>query len=108
MDRVGRFMDDLSREELEQVLAVFRDQSLDILDEMFEDLLGLESLGERAEILARLRRAAHTIKGDSACIGLDGITEVAHRIEDAIELIASEQIGLNRPAVDLVLEALDE
>jgi len=101
-------MDDLSREELEQLFAVFRDQSLQILDEMFEDLLGLESLDESGETVSRLRRAAHTIKGDSACIGLDGVTEVAHRIEDAIDAIASEHSGFNKQAVDLILHALDE
>ena len=101
-------MEDLSREELEQLFAVFRDQSLEILDEMSEDLLGLESLDGSAETLARLRRAAHTIKGDSACVGLDGVMEVAHRIEDAIESVAGGDSGLNRPAVDLILQALDE
>ena len=101
-------MEDLSREELEQLFAVFRDQSLEILDEMSEDLLGLESLDGSAETLARLRRAAHTIKGDSACVGLNGVMEVAHRIEDAIESVAGGDSGLNRPAVDLILLALDE
>ena len=101
-------MEDLSREELEQLFAVFRDQSLEILDEMSEDLLGLGSLDGSAETLARLRRAAHTIKGDSACVGLNGVMEVAHRIEDAIESVAGGDSGLNRLAVDLILEALDE
>ena len=101
-------MEDLSREELEQLFAVFRDQSLEILDEMSEDLLGLESLDGSEETLARLRRGAHTIKGDSACVGLEGVMEVAHRIEDAIESVAGGASGLNRHAVDFILHALDE
>ena len=36
-------MDDLTTSELDQLLAVFRDQSLQILEEMGHDLLALES-----------------------------------------------------------------
>src|SRR5215475_14946823 len=85
-------MDDLSKEELEQLLGVFRDQSLLILEEMDQELLTLESAGVTDEAMARLRRAAHTIKGDSACIGLDGVTEVAHQLEDVFDAILNGQM----------------
>src|SRR5438270_3379755 len=68
----GCKMDDLTTSELDQLLAVFRDQSLQILEEMGHDLLALESNPADADAMTRLRRGAHTIKGDSACIGLDG------------------------------------
>ena len=57
-------MDDLTRAELDQLLEVFRDQSLQILEEMSVDLLALESGRDDPEAMARLRRGAHTIKGD--------------------------------------------
>src|SRR5215813_7185441 len=100
-------MDDLSKEELEQLLGVFRDQSLQILEDMDQELLTLESGGVTDEAMARLRRAAHTIKGDSACIGLDGITEVAHKIEDVFDAVLNGHIGFEAKAVDLILNALD-
>ncbi len=101
-------MDDFNKEELEQLVAVFRDQSLHILDEMAQDLLTLEARGEDAESLARLRRGAHTIKGDSACIGLDGVTEVAHQIEDFLDAAIEGENKIEARAVDLILLALDE
>lgn len=101
-------MDDFNREELEQLIAVFRDQSLQILDEMAQDLLTLEARGEDADSLARLRRGAHTIKGDSACIGLDGVTEVAHKIEDFMGAVIEGENRIEARAVDLILHALDE
>ena len=100
-------MDDSTREELEQLYAVFRDQSLTILDEMSQDLLLLESKGSDEEAMVRLRRAAHTIKGDSACIGLDGVTELAHRIEDILDRVLNNQAAFDRQTVDLFLESLD-
>ena len=99
-------MDEFTNEELEQLMAVFRDQSLQILDEMSQDLLALESKGIDLAILARLRRAAHTIKGDSSCIGLDGVTRIAHWIEDIFDRAVEEQT-FDRAVVDLILEGLD-
>jgi two-component system chemotaxis sensor kinase CheA len=100
-------MDEFSREEIEQLFAVFRDQSLHILDEMCEDLLAVESSSADGDALARLRRAAHTIKGDSACIGLGGVTEIAHKIEDLFDLFSVEDGRYEASAVDSVLAGLD-
>lgn len=100
-------MDDLTRAELDQLLAVFRDQSLQILEEMGHDLLALESNSADAEVMTRLRRAAHTIKGDSACIGLDAVTQLAHKIEDVFDAVLRGKIVFDRRAVDVILESLD-
>ena len=50
-------MDDLTKAELDQLLAVFRDQSLQILEEMGQDLLALESGRADAEAMSASRTA---------------------------------------------------
>lgn len=100
-------MDELSKEELEQLLEVFREQSVRILDEMGNDLVALEAGAVDAEIMTRLRRAAHTIKGDSACVGFEGVTEVAHKIEDVFDAVLNGDVKVERRVVDLVLMSLD-
>jgi two-component system chemotaxis sensor kinase CheA len=102
------FSDDFSLEELNTLLNMFREQSLQILDEMTQDLFTLESKGADAETLARLRRGAHTIKGDSTCVGLDGITEIAHKLEDFINALVNGGMKFDSHSVDLLLEGLDE
>src|SRR5436853_475801 len=101
-------MDELSREELDQLMSVFRDQALGIIEEMIQDLLLLE--GDRIDegAINRLRRAAHTIKGDAACIGLNGITEIAHRLEDLIDAIMSSGSSFDADVVNISLRCLDE
>src|SRR5215470_4691036 len=101
-------MDDLSKEELEQLLGVFREQALTVLEDMSQDILTLEHNQGDAEAMARLRRSAHTIKGDSACIGLDGITEVSHRMEDLIEGVRENKLVIDASLVNVLLKALDE
>ncbi len=100
-------MDEFGKEEMEQLIAVFRHQSLEILDEMNQDLLALESRGADEETIERLRRAAHTIKGDSACVDLEGVTEVAHRIEDLISTVVAGRMEFEPALVDLILDSLD-
>lgn len=100
-------MDEFGKEEMEQLIAVFRHQSLEILDEMNQDLLALESRGADEETIERLRRAAHTIKGDSACVDLEGVTEVAHRIEDLISTVVDGKMEFEPALVDLILDSLD-
>src|SRR5262245_2658420 len=100
-------MDDLEKEELDQLLAVFREQSLRILEEMSQDLLALETGSADPETMTRLRRAAHTVKGDSACIGLEGVTLLAHKIEDAFDAVVGGQKTIDSTSVDMVLNSLD-
>lgn len=100
-------MGDLTTSELDQLLAVFRDQSLQILDEMGHDLLALESNPADADAMTTLRRGAHTIKGDSACVGLDGVTQVAHQIEDVFDAVLRGEIAFDRRSVDVTLRSLD-
>jgi two-component system chemotaxis sensor kinase CheA len=101
-------MDDFSKDELEQLMAVFREQAESTLDEMAQDLLLLEAEESEPEVMSRLRRAAHTIKGDSACIGLEGIGELAHSLEDVLAASADGELKLGPAVVDVMLESLDQ
>ena len=100
-------MDDLTRAELAQLLAVFRDQSLQILDEMGSDLLALESGRADSEAMTRLRRGAHTIKGDSACVDLPNVTRVAHKIEDVFDAVLCGHLKFDSRSVDEIFKGLD-
>src|ERR1700733_1720525 len=100
-------MDDFTNDELEQLLAVFRDQAATILDEMSQNILLLEASPSDPQTMAQLRRSVHTIKGDSACIGLDRITELAHHLEDIIEAARDGELDLDAAVVDIVLQSVD-
>src|ERR671939_738536 len=100
-------MDDFTQKELATLLAVYREQTLHLLDEMTADLLALEAGSADADALARLRRAAHTIKGDSVCVLLDGVAEIAHRIEDLMAEVMARGGDFDRSAVDAMLGGLD-
>ena len=100
-------MNSFTKDDFDQLLAVFREQSLQILDEMGQELLRLEESFSDEESFARLRRGAHTIKGDSACVGLNGITEIAHKIEDIFDLVVRGERSFDEDLVDVVFRSLD-
>src|ERR1041384_288471 len=100
-------MYELTQKELATLLAVYREQTLHLLDEMTADLLAVEAGTADEEALARLRRAAHTIKGDSVCVMLEGVAEIAHRIEDLMENVCARGGDFDRNAVDAMLGGLD-
>src|SRR5262249_42443415 len=100
-------MEDLSKEEFEQLLAVYRDQSIEIVNSMDQALLAFEANPEDPEAIGDLRRAAHTLKGDSYCIGFNQIAEIAHRMEDLFDSLLTENKQLAGSVADLILEALE-
>jgi two-component system chemotaxis sensor kinase CheA len=100
-------MEEFSKEELEQLYSVFRDQTMQILDDLSQDLLALEGKGVEVEVLDRLRRGAHTIKGDAACVGLEGVTETAHKVEDILGWVVEGRLDFDPEVVDWILSILD-
>jgi two-component system, chemotaxis family, sensor kinase CheA len=100
-------MNEFTKDEMQQLLSVFRDQSLQIVEEMGQDLLSLESHGAEPELIAKLKRAAHTLKGDAGCIGLEGVAEIAHKTEDLLDTVAPNEAGSDRRMIDVLFSALD-
>jgi two-component system chemotaxis sensor kinase CheA len=100
-------MDEFSRDELDQLMAVFREQTSGLLDDMSQDLLALEGAEPDLERLLKLRRAAHTIKGDAGCLGLDAISTIAHEIEDEMERVTGGEGRFDRQSLDSIFKQLD-
>jgi two-component system chemotaxis sensor kinase CheA len=69
--------------------AVFLEEASEHLEEMSRGLLELERDPSRAEALDLVFRMAHSIKGMSASLGYDALTEVAHRLEDRMQAARS-------------------
>jgi two-component system, chemotaxis family, sensor kinase CheA len=62
----------------------FRIEARELLEGLNQAVLELERGGSRKEILGRLLRLAHTLKGASRVVKQPGIAECAHAIEDAL------------------------
>lgn len=75
----------------------------EILQTLNQDGLELEKRPGDAEVVRGIRRAVHTLKGDSAACGYRELSELAHQLEDALTPEAAKSAAL----ADVVLTAVD-
>jgi len=88
-----------------ELRALFFESANELLQSLNEAGLDLEANPSDEEVIRRVRRAVHTLKGDSAACGFHKLSELAHELEDAL----SPQIGQNAGSrvADVVLVAAD-
>jgi len=75
---------------------------------MDRDLVQLESSPENDELLNRIFRALHTIKGTSGFLGFDPIVKLGHRAEDVLNLLRRREIPVTRRIMDALLATRDQ
>ncbi|HEY8493817.1 MAG TPA: Hpt domain-containing protein, partial [Myxococcota bacterium] len=82
----------------------------ELLDRMRADLTDLgdqRAAGElEPELVNRLFRSAHTLKGVAGMFGFEGIGALAHRLEDVLDDLRMGRLPPSAPALDLLDEAV--
>jgi len=88
-----------------ELRALFFESANELLQSLNEAGLELESRPADDEVIRRVRRAVHTLKGDSAACGFYKLSELAHELEDVL----SPQVAQGRgpKLAEVVLEAAD-
>jgi len=77
---------DFSDDRGAELRELFFETSQELLQALNEESLKLEKNPGDEEIVRSIRRAVHTLKGDSAACGLRELSELAHQFEDALSL----------------------
>jgi two-component system, chemotaxis family, sensor kinase CheA len=94
-----------SDEHASELRELFFESAEEILQSMNEAGLALEEQPHDNEQLRHVRRAVHTLKGDSAACGFRQLSELAHELED---VLSPELAGQNAAAIaEVVLTAAD-
>ena len=88
-----------------ELRALFFESANELLQSLNEAGLDLEANPSDEEVIRRVRRAVHTLKGDSAACGFHKLSELAHELEEVL----SPQIGQNSGSrlANVVLVAAD-
>lgn len=73
----------------DQILQLYVEDSLDHLNGIESDLLAIESAGSSPdpEILNKVFRAAHSIKGGAGFMGMTVIRDLAHHLENVLSFV---------------------
>ncbi len=94
---------DISDDELPVFLAESEEQ-FQLLD---EGLMELERSGENEELVQRLFRAAHTLKGMAGMIGHKRMVAVTHAMETALDGLRKGKYGVSNELIDPCFIAVD-
>ncbi|MDM8543515.1 Hpt domain-containing protein, partial [Desulfococcaceae bacterium HSG9] len=89
------------------LLEDFITESVEHLEDMETKLLQLESDPENHEILNDIFRSIHTIKGASDYMGLERIAELAHKLENLLDLLRKNEITFTDNILDTLITARD-
>src|SRR5687768_1264095 len=73
------------------LMQTFFAEAEEQLTAMEEGMVGIEHRPDDPELLARVFRAAHTLKGNAAVVGLHTIAEHANHIEDVLDALRNGQ-----------------
>lgn len=93
--------------ELVELRAMFFEQATEVIDSLAELILRVERDPSDAEALRTIRRAVHTLKGDSTAFGFGELTSLAHKYEDALDKVRQGDGIASRALIDLLLGGAD-
>ncbi len=93
--------------DMKKFIARFVEEAREHAGRINEGLVALEKKPDDSETIHAIFRSAHTIKGSSRMLKLAAITDLAHRLEDALGALRDGKIGCSRELMDLLFRAID-
>lgn len=93
---------------IETLLATFREEAPEILAELETALLDLHAAPGKMELINRVLRALHTIKGSGGMAGLTEVSAFAHEVETLFVEVRSGKIVVSPELISLALQARDQ
>ena len=91
-----------------ELVQGFLVESEELLQRLDEDMVALEEHPKDADLLNRIFRALHTIKGTSGFLGFEPIVRVSHRAEDVLNALRRGDIEVSRRSITALLAARDQ
>lgn len=89
------------------MLVEFVTECTDLVDSAESALLDLEESPNNEELINTVFRAFHTVKGTSAFMGLDPISEYTHSVETLLSMVRDGELPFDMACADITLESID-
>ncbi len=89
------------------MVGEFITECSELIDSAESALLDLEDHPDDNELVNTVFRAFHTIKGTSAFMGLDPITEFTHHVETVLSIVRDGDLPFDRACADINFESID-
>ncbi len=93
--------------DLRELQAAYRHEAADLLADLGDALLLLEQDHQNMEVVNRVFRAMHTLKGSGATAGFRRLANFVHHVEDVFNRIRNQQLETTPEVIDAALKACD-
>lgn len=91
----------------QELLDGFLAETTELLEKLDDDLIALEKSSDDTDLMNRIFRSIHTIKGASSFLGFDLLVKVAHKTEDVLNRLRKGELIVDPEIMDVILEATD-
>jgi two-component system chemotaxis sensor kinase CheA len=86
---------------------IFQEEAKELLEHLEQDLLDLEDDPENSDIIDRVFRTMHTIKGSGAMFGFTPVAEFTHHVENVLAEVRTGDVAVSRELISLILQSRD-
>lgn len=87
---------------------IFLEEADELLQELNQNLLELERNPENDEIINNIFRAAHSLKSSAAFVGLNDLSDLAHKMENLLQGIRDKTNDITPEVVDVIFKCFDQ
>ncbi len=94
-------------DDLQEIMEDFLIEAFEMNEQLDQDLVELEHNPEDLDLLNRIFRVAHTIKGSSSFLNLNILTHLTHNMEDVLNRARKGEIKITPDVMDVVLRSID-
>ncbi|MBF0158630.1 MAG: chemotaxis protein CheA [Magnetococcales bacterium] len=88
--------------------SAFTEEAYELLSELEDSLLELEASPTDKELISRVFRAMHTIKGSGAMFGFEDVAAFTHEVETVFDMARNGTIPVTKELINLTLAARDQ
>ena len=89
----------------QELLAGFLEETFDILEKLDDDLVTLEKKPDNDELLNRIFRSVHNVKGGASIVGFGLLVKVTHAAENVLNHLRKKELRLTSEVMDAIFEA---
>jgi len=94
-------------DDMMELLEDFLVEAFEMIDEMDQDLIELENNPDDLELLNKIFRVAHTIKGSGSFLNFDKLTHLTHHMEAVLDKARKGELTITPDIMDVILESID-
>ncbi|PAF51441.1 chemotaxis protein CheA [Helicobacter sp. 13S00401-1] len=94
-------------DEMQEIMEDFLIEAFEMIEQLDQDLVELENNPEDLDLLNRIFRVAHTIKGSSSFLNFDILTFLTHNMEEVLNKARKGELKITSDVMDVVLESVD-